>query len=229
MVDIYKRERNQQYTPTKIPQMERYEFLDCDFPKLTTMVENRPAPKHITVKCQNTVLQTEHMCSHVHTHIIFKDQESERRMASYSAKVTLKKYKTVEWCLISSLEFYQPNEPKYLSKYEHWIYTIAGMHNLKKKNYHMEHFLTKPLENAVQKNVRHTIQETRGGKGSPWYGYEGRLKLCTEGYIAGSPERSTSEGFGYTSLRNKSYWMIHWIDLGENRLGESLGWISNSN
>lgn len=75
--------------------MERYEFLDCNFPKLTTTVENRPAPKHIPVKCQNTVLQTEHMCSHVHTHIMFKDQESELRMASDSSKATLKT--TKQW------------------------------------------------------------------------------------------------------------------------------------
>ena len=74
--------------------MERYEFLDCNFPKLTTMVENRLAPKHITVKCQNTVLQTKHMCSHVHTHIIFKDQESKngfRLLKSYTEN-----YKAVE-------------------------------------------------------------------------------------------------------------------------------------
>jgi len=52
-------------------------------------------------------------------------------------------------------------------------YTQLQAYTILKKNYHMEHFLTKPLENAVQKNVRHTIQEIRGGKGSPWYGYEG--------------------------------------------------------
>ena len=192
--------------------MERYEFLDCNFPKLTTMVENRLAPKHITVKCQNTVLQTEHMCSHVHTHIIFKDQESKngfRLLKSYTEN-----YKAVEWCLISNLEFYQPNEPKYLSKYEHWIYTLADIHNLKKKKLpHRTLSLEKPLEKAVQKNVRHRIQETRGGKGRPWYGYEGWLKLCTEVYRAGSPEWSTSGGSGHISLRNKSSWMIHWIDL----------------
>ena len=192
--------------------MERYEFLDCNFPKLTTMVENRPVPKHITVKCQNTVLQTEHMCSHVHTHIIFKDQKSERRMASYSSKVMLKKYKTVEWCLISNLEFYQPNEPKYLSKYEHWIYTIAGIHNLKKKKLPHGTLSHKVAgECNSEKCKTHNTRNKSGQRESLVWLWR-VIKIVHREIQGRSPECSTSEGYGHTS-RNKSYWMIHWIDL----------------
>ena len=153
-----------------------------------------------------------HVLTCAHTHIIFKDQGSERRMASYSSKVTLKNYRTVEWCLISNLEFYQPNEPKYLSKYEHWIYTIAGIHNLKKKLPHGTLSHKAAGECSSEKCKTHNTRNKRGQRESLVWLWR-VIKIVHRGIPGRSPEWSTSEGSGHTSSRNKSYGMIHWIDL----------------